>query len=183
MNPRNLTSLFVPQTAGDPKPSVFTAVQPQTYMVRGHQVTDKDLQTLRNVLFAEVSNRNPQKQALEANTILNTALNRMDQYKAQGQPKTLSDVVTAPNQYQGYNSKEYQRLLSGKITPVDHPKLNAIDTVLGQAKSGKLQDNTAGMVYYKHDSNGGIHLHDGSLFSQPRNVQNLTGAQLTSNLQ
>lgn len=32
------------------------------YSVRGVPLTDKDLTTLRNVLFAEVSNRTPDKQ-------------------------------------------------------------------------------------------------------------------------
>lgn len=154
---------------------------PQTYTVRGHTVTPADLQTLRNTLFAEVSNRTPKKQALEANTIVNTALNRMDQYKAHGTPKTLSQVLTAPNQYQGYGSPEYQRIVSGKTDPADNQKLSAIDGVLGQVKTGNLADNTGGMVYYKHDPQGAIHLSPGSLFAPPqRNLQSLS---LNSNLQ
>ncbi len=143
---------------------------PTMYTVRGHTLSDADLQTLRNTLFAEISNRNLNKQQLEARTIANTALNRMDQYKANGKPMSLTDVLTQPKQYQGYNSPEYQRIVSGKTKPTDTQKLSAIDSVLGNIKAGKLDDNSEGMVYYHHDPTGVIHLTPGQLFAQPKKV-------------
>ena len=110
-----------------------------------------DLDTLRKTLFAEVSNRSSDKQQLEARTIINTALNRA---AASGTP--LSKVLSAPNQYQGYGSKEYQRLEKGKTGAADQPKLKAIDAVIAELKSGKFDDNTDGRVFYHHNSDGSI---------------------------
>lgn len=147
--------------------------QPPTYNVRGNQISDKDLETARKVLFAEISNRDPAKQALEATTIMNTALNRIPQYQAQGKQLALHDVLTMPNQYQGYNSPEYQRISNNATTTVDAPKLKAIDNVLEQVKTGKFPDTTGGRVFYHHDSKGRILTADGSLYKQPRTFNNL----------
>ncbi len=148
---------------GTPPP----AAAPQTYNVRGVQMTPQDLQTLRNVLFAEISNRGSDKQQLEARTIANTALNRIPQYGAQGKNMSLHDVLTAPNQYQGYNSPQYQRIASNATTTADAQKLGAIDSVIGEMKTGKFPDTTGGRVYYHHDPQGQIWLRDGSLYKQP----------------
>lgn len=144
-----------------------SAPQSQTYNARGVKLNDQDLATLRNVLFAEISNRTPDKQALEARTIINTALNRVPQYQAQGKQMTLHDVLTMPNQYQGYNSPEYQRITNNATTTVDAPKLKAIDDTIGQLKSGNFPDTTGGRVYYHHTPEGQIFLKDGTLFKQP----------------
>ena len=144
-----------------------------TYNVRGANLSNQDLQTLRNVLFAEISNRNPTKQALEAKTITNTALNRIQQYNANGKQYGLHQVLTEPNQYQGYNSPEYQRIASGQTTTTDAQKLNSIDGVIGQMKTGNFPDNTGGKVFYHHDNTGKIWLANGSLYKQPRTVADL----------
>lgn len=137
------------------------------YNVRGLTLNDRDLQTLRNVLFAEISNRDPQKQQLEARTIINTALNRIPQYHERGNKATLHDVLSMPNQYQGYNSREFKRITNNATTTVDAPKLKAIDDTIGQLKSGQFEDNTGGRVFYRHDGQGQILLKDGPLYKQP----------------
>ncbi len=144
------------------------ATVPPVATVRGVPLTDRDMSTLRNVLFAEISNRNPAKQALEARTIINTALNRIPQYTAQqGAAVGLHDVLTMPNQYQGYGSPEYQRISNNATTTVDAPKLKAIDDTLNQMKSGNFPDTTGGRVFYHHDPQGQIILRDGTLYKQP----------------
>lgn len=138
-----------------------------TYNVRGTKLTDQDLATLRNVLFAEISNRDANHQQLEARTIANTALNRLPQYQGQGKPMSLHDVLTAPNQYQGYNSPQYKLIANNATTSLDTQKLGAIDHVIGQMKSGDFPDSTGGRVFYHHDAQGRIWLQDGTLYKQP----------------
>ena len=118
---------------------------------RGLTINPSHLDTLRKVLFAEISNRSIDKQQLEARTIINTALNRMKQ-----QGKSLQDIITAPKQYQGYGSKEYQRISAGKTTLNDAQKLKAIDTVLAQLKSGNFPDTIGGRTFYTHQPDGRI---------------------------
>jgi hypothetical protein len=180
---QSILSIFTPA-------STQTYTRPQatstpTYNVRGMQLTDQDLQTARNVLFGEISNRTPDKQQLEARTILNTALNRISQYKANGKNLSLQQVLSAPNQYQAYGGSEYNRLASGQATTTDQPKLDSIDAVLSELKTGQFPDTTGGRVYYKHDPTGRIWLKDGTLFKQAsstqpisaRNFNNLTSVQ------
>lgn len=118
---------------------------------RGVSIDPAHLPTLRNTLFAEISNRDINKQQLEARTIINTALNRM---KEQG--KSLQDIITAPKQYQGYGSKEYQRITAGKTTMSDAQKLKAIDAVLKELKTGKFTDTIEGRTFYTHKPDGRI---------------------------
>lgn len=133
--------------------------QPKTE-VRGVAVTPQDLQTLRDVLFAEVSNRDPQKQQLEARTIVNTVINRIKEYAGRGKKLTLSEVLRQPNQYQGYGSKEYQRVTSGGTRSTDQQKLKAIEAVLSEVQGGALADNTNGAVFYRHNDDGSIQYDD-----------------------
>lgn len=159
-----ITNLLPANTATYTAPAQAPAA---SYNVRGVKLSDQDLSTLRNVLFAEISNRAPDKQALEARTIINTALNRVPQYQAQGKMMSLNDVLTSPNQYQGYGSPEYHRIANNATTTTDGPKLKAIDTTLSQLKTGNFPDTTDGRVYYSHDPAGQIWLKDGNLFKQP----------------
>ena len=135
-------------------------------------MNDQDLATLRNVLFSEISNRDPQKQALEAQTIVNTVLNRVPQYQAKGMPATVHDVLTMPNQYQGYGSPEYKRITNNATTTVDAPKLKAIDDTIGQLKTGQFPDTTGGAVFYHHDPQGQIFTRPGGLYKQPAAARN-----------
>lgn len=137
---------------------------PPVATVRGVPLSAQDMQTLRNVLFAEISNRTPDKQSLEARTIINTALNRIPQYGAQGKNMSLSQVLSAPNQYQGYGSPEYQRITNNATTTTDAQKLGAIDSTLSQLKTGNFPDTTAGSVYYHHNDQGQIFTRPGTLY-------------------
>ena len=69
----------------------------KTYDVRGMKVRDNDLAEAEKILYAEVSNRTPEKQKFETRHIINTAINRMAERK-----KSLKDVLQEPYQYQGY---------------------------------------------------------------------------------
>ncbi len=118
---------------------------------RGVTVKKAEADTLRKVLFAEISNRNPEKQTLEAHTIINTILNRMKQ-----SGKSLQEVITQPNQYQGYGSREYQRISSGKTTANDAQKLKAIDSTIQKLLAGDFPDNISGWTFYHHNPDGSI---------------------------
>lgn len=128
---------------------------------RGVEFDDDDVAELRNVLYSEISNRDPEKQKMESRVILNTALNRMGQYRDRGRELTLGDVLREPNQYQGYmpdNEKsQYNVARSGKG---DKKKLAAIDEVIQEVISGKLEDTTNGAVYYIHHPDGRIEFDD-----------------------
>lgn len=134
---------------------------------RGVKVTDDDLKTLRNVLFGEVSNRDPERQAFEARLITNTALNRIPQYAEKKKDMNLTSVLAAKNQYQAYEGKEFRRLRDNATTtenPLDKQKLEAIDSVIKEVKSGVFKDTSGGSVFCVHDPQGRIWLKEGKLF-------------------
>jgi hypothetical protein len=121
---------------------------------RGVQISDADIQAMRPLLYGELSNRSPDKQTLEAHVIMNTALNRMKDYAAHGQPKTLSQVVAMPNQYQAYGGPQYKAYTN----PTDAPSIAKkkqvdaiVDALQGQIRSGIYPDTTNGAYYYSHD--------------------------------
>ncbi len=140
-----------PKTVNAPMAAVPKPV-PIPIQGRNVSIDPAHLPTLRNTLFAEISNRDPNKQQLEARTIINTMLNRMQQQKG----KSLQDIITAPKQYQGYGSKEYQRIVAGKTTMADAQKLKAIDAIISELKSGKFADNIGGSAFYTHKPDGRI---------------------------
>ncbi len=109
---------------------------------------------VKAVLFGEISNRDPKKQALEAQTILNTINNRMKDREW----KNMSpyQVVSQKNQYQAYGGKEYQRYLSGSTTPSDLAKMNAIEKAYEQFKKGTLANNIGDYKFYHHNPDGSI---------------------------
>ncbi len=128
---------------------------------RNVKLTDDDLQELRNVLYAEISNRDPEKQKLESRVIVNTALNRIKQYGAKGRQLALAQVLREPNQYQGYApdkpDSQYNVVKSGKGNT---KKLAAIDAVLEELKGGAFKDETNGAVFYFHKPDGSIQYDD-----------------------
>ena len=133
------------------KGASVAAPQKAPIVIRGLNVNREELPTLRNVLFAEISNRTQGKQQLEARTIINTVLNRIQERK-----KSLTDIITAPQQYQGYESKEYKRIMSGKLVKGDEKKLQAIDAILAELEDGDFFDNTEGRTFYTHKEDGSI---------------------------
>lgn len=133
----------------------------QVYHVPGRDLTlsSADLAVLRPVLYGEVSNRNATKKDLEARVILNTALNRMQAYAAHGQKKSLSDILSAPNQYQAYGGDQYSQY-SNPPDAVAAAKKKQVDDIvqnfLNEMEGGDFPDVTQGAYYYQHHPNGTI---------------------------
>lgn len=130
---------------------------------RGVEVSDSDIEAFRPLLYGEVSNRTPDKQALEANVILNTALNRVKAYGERGQKKTLSDVLAMPNQYQAYGGPQY-KAYSAPPDSIALTKRQQVDDIVNaiheQIKAGRYEDNTQGAYYYVHDPKTGAITYD-----------------------
>lgn len=138
---------------------------PKAHYIRDNAISDQDLEEAKAILFGEVSNRSPQKQQLEAQTILNTAFNRMDEYRKHGQQKTLAEVLQMPNQYQAYKGKEYARFKAGKTRPTDEAKLIAIEAMLAKVKDGSFENNIGDYKFYSHKPDGRIVAVNKPLFS------------------
>lgn len=139
-----------------------TPKAPKPALVRGkYNISDADWEEAKHVLYGEISDREGGKQKLEASVILNTAINRMQQYEERtGKPVTLTEVLQKPNQYQAYMpDKEdslYNQSKRGEYKPGGERRIQAIDEVFNEAKSGKLEDNTNGAVFYIHNPDGTI---------------------------
>ena len=145
-------ALGISEYYGVPKASASTG----KYQLkdRGVQITDEDIQAIRPLLYGELSNRTPEKQMLEANVILNTALNRMKAYESKGIKKSLAEVVAMPNQYQAYGSPQYKQYANPKDAPslAKKKQVDAIvDTLHGKIRSGVYPDTTNGAYYYIHN--------------------------------
>ncbi len=125
---------------------------------RGVSVSDADLNAIRPLIYGEISNRTPDKQALETHVILNTALNRVKEYNARGQKKSLSDVIAMPNQYQAYGGQQYKNY-SAPPDAVALAKKRQVDAIIDeiskQIQSGQYADNTQGAYFYVHDPKTG----------------------------
>lgn len=130
--------------------------QPQTFKVRDNFLALNDLEEAKAILFGEVSNRPLNKQILEAQTILNTALNRMEEYRRLGKPKTLTEVLQMPNQYQAFKGKEYNKFKDGKTGELDKRRIEAIEKVITELKDGTLKNNIPGYFFYSHRPDGSI---------------------------
>jgi len=130
-----------------------TTPPPVTYSARGQTFNPDDVAQLKKIIFSEVSNRDVPKKTLEANVIFNTALNRMAAANTAGQKRSLSQVLTQPNQYQGYNSPLYQRYDNpgDSLTAARKQQTDSIvDDMVKQVQGGNFKDNTNGAYYYKH---------------------------------
>lgn len=129
-------------------------------------VSHEDLASvLRPIVYGEVSNRPPEKQELESRVILNTALNRIQEWKSyRGETKSLKDVLTEPNQYQAYQpndpKSQYALYTSGGGNTLEQKKRETVDGIVNklvdELKSGKFNDNTGGAYYYMHNEDGSI---------------------------
>jgi len=143
----------------------YAGEQPtKNYSVRNNEISDIDLEEARAVLFGEISNRSSDKQKLEAQTILNTAINRMEVFAKRGAPKTLTEVLQMDNQYQAYQSKQYEKYKSGKLEKIDMQKIEAIEAIINKVKDGTFQNNIGDYVYYAHKPDGRIFARAGRLF-------------------
>lgn len=136
------------------KPAVAQTPAPApTYTTRGQTFGDPDVNQLKQIVYSEVSNRPKDKQELEARILFNTALNRMAESHRVGKSRTLTDVLTAPNQYQGYNSPLYKtyNAPSDALNLKRKEQLDGItDKLVSEVKGGTFADNTNGAFYYKH---------------------------------
>jgi len=127
------------------------------YWIRNNEITESDLQEARAVLFNEVSNRTePGKQELEAQTILNTAFNRMENPTIGKKGQTLTEILQYKNQYKGYQGGEYKRLKIGDIKDTDKPKLAAIDAAIEKVRNGSFINNIEDYRFYTHKLDGRI---------------------------
>ncbi len=138
---------------------------PPQYQIkdRGVSVTDNDLNAMRPLIYGEISNRTPDKQAMETHVILNTALNRVREYNSRGQKKTLSDVIAMPNQYQAYGGSQYKQY-SAPSDPIALAKKKQVDAIIDgiakQIQSGQYPDTTEGSYYYVHEPKTGRIIYD-----------------------
>lgn len=129
---------------------------PQTFKVRDNTLALNDLEEAKAILFGEVSNRPLDKQILEARTIMNTVLNRMEEYRRLGRPKTLTEVLQMPNQYQAFKGKEYNKFKGGKTGELDQRRIDAVGKVIDELKNGTLENNIPGYFFYSHRPDGSI---------------------------
>ena len=154
-----LTTFFQP-----PKVQATAVPTPTQYNLkdRGVQISEADLNAFRPLLYGEVSNRTPDKQLLEANVILNTAINRVKGHSERGKNLSVSQVISDPTQYQAYGGTQYKNYSN----PVDAPsiaKKQQVDAIVNslreQIRNGTFQDNTQGAYYYSHapDKSGKIY--------------------------
>lgn len=117
-------------------------------------------QIFRPIFYGEVSNRDVSKKELEARVILNTAINRLAEYKKLGKEVSFGDILTQPNQYQAYKGKQYENYISGNLDELGKQKKAEVDSVLnklwGEVKGGNFQDITNNAFYYIHNRNDTI---------------------------
>ncbi len=165
-----------------------SVVKPQTYNIRGINVSDSDLDEAKKIAASEVSNR-PDKIGFETQNMVNTAINRAlaNPNKYQG---SLTKVLQEPAQYQGYaptgmNVKggkviqsQYQKIASGNIDAPTQAKLKTISDALDALKSGKAKDITAGKQFYVHASDGSMWL--GKDQAEAKKLANLHEKQIKS---
>lgn len=126
---------------------------------RNVKLTDSDFEAMRPLIYGEISNRAPDKQAMESDVIFNTAINRVKAYSERGKNKTLADVVAMPNQYQAYNGPQYQEY-HNPSNPVSAAKKKQVDLIVDnireKIKNGEYVDSTEGAYYYIHEKDGKI---------------------------
>jgi len=137
-------------------------VKPTIYNIRGVSATDDDLNEAANILYSEVSNRSPEKQAFEVNHIINTAVNR-SLSPGLDKGKTLKEVLQRRAQYQGYapegtvgvkGQNQYQKASSGSLNEYEKIKMQTIKNALSKVKDPSFTDTTNGAQFYVHATDG-----------------------------
>jgi hypothetical protein len=152
-----------------------------TYNVRGIKVNDNDIEEAAKILYAEISNRSPEKQAFEIRHIINTALNR-SLNPGLDKGKSLTQVLQRRAQYQGYApngmtvkggkvvKSQYQLVSEGKLRPDQQKKYEHIKNILNELKNGNFEDTTGGAQFYVHASDGTLWL--GQTINEAKNNAN-----------
>jgi len=136
---------------------VATTTQPEIGMYNGTQISKEQFdQYFKPIYFGEVSNRTPDKQELEARVILSTILNRIPEHQKAGNKWDFAQTITQPNQYQAYNSPQYQQYSTGTLDTLGQKKRQLTDSISdklwGELSQGKFQDITQGAYYYQHNT-------------------------------
>lgn len=135
--------------------------QPQKYSLpdRDAYITDSDIEKMRPLIYGEVSNRDYDKKALEADVIFNTAINRQREYGGRGKELSIADIVAMPNQYQAYGGNQYNTYFNPQ-NPIDMAKKKEVDAIVDRIaekiRKGEYVDNTEGAFYYIHEDDGKI---------------------------
>jgi len=113
---------------------------------------EKDLEELAAIIYGEISNRPLDKQILEAKTIANIVLNRMENHEWKG--KSVADIVLEHKKnakypaFQAKDGKQYRDYKEGK--PTDASKLKAINVIIDDIRNGKLDNNIDDYLMYAH---------------------------------
>ncbi len=154
----------------------------KTYWVRNNEVNENDLEEMRAILWGEVGDRpldadilkleddDPRRiaaekkqfegQMLEAQVIVNTVFNRMDEHRRYfGVEKSATEIVQEPGQYHAFVDPQYKKYKNGELNMKNEAvtrRLRAIDTILAQIRNGTLIENTNGAFYYHHNDDGTI---------------------------
>lgn len=116
---------------------------------RGIKIDPSDIEAIKPVVFAELSNEGtPEEQKEEARQIINTILNRSKMSK-----ENLFEIVHKPKQYQGSGNEQFNDLTTdgGETDYPTQKKLELIDEVLAELTTGDFKDNTKNSAYYSHD--------------------------------
>lgn len=147
-----------------PSPMAASVVQSQPIQYRDKNIKIDPVevnQYLRPMLYSEVEsifNRPTDKIDLEIRTVINTVLNRMNNRK-----KSMKDVVTAPNQYQGVGTKKFNAFHSN-TNEYEQKQINfinqTVDAILSEIEQGTFQDNVTGAEFYGHAKDGTIRAYD-----------------------
>ena len=152
----NKTVYNKPQMYG-PKP-----VEPkQNYKKDSREsiVNEVDYESLRPLIYGEVSNRDFGDKKMEADVIFNTALNRQKEYAGRGQIKTIGEILAMPNQYQAYGGDQYNQYANPLDQGSELKKKEVddiVDDIKRRVRNGEFEDNTEGAYYYIHNSDGSI---------------------------
>lgn len=117
---------------------------------RNLSLTQDDINEARAIMYGEVGTRPYDKKVLEANVVLNSALNRLKMIKDAGGTATLKDVLVEPRQFQAFGGENYKLAKSGKIPEFGKERMKAIDEVINKMLSGELEDITEGGIAYHH---------------------------------
>ncbi len=136
-------------------------VQERKYQLadRGAEISDSDIQKMRPLIYGEVSNRDYAKKALEADVIMNTAINRQREYRKRGKNMSIADIVSMPNQYQAFGGDQYNRYHNptNALELAKKKEVDAIvDMIAEKIKKGEYVDSTEGAFYYVHEKDGKV---------------------------
>jgi len=98
-------------------------------------------QLLAAMLFSET------KDVDDAKGIASVVINRTNRPERFG--ATMEEVITAPSQFSGINSPEFEKAASGKFVNKEEENIyKQFLSVAYQATQGKLEDTTAGADHY-----------------------------------